>query len=160
MRDAVFNALSGRFFYGWTILGVAALGIFASGPGQSHTFSVFIAPISEDLGVTPAAVATAYAAATLVAAFGLPFMGRLTDKHGPRRMTLWVTLVHSVQQLQLTIRDDGQGFDQSQSAPTGHYGVAGMNERASVIGGTLQIESVLREGTTVQLVVLLKESKS
>lgn len=93
MRDAVFNALSGRFFYGWTILGVAALGIFASGPGQSHTFSVFIAPISADLGVTPAAVATAYAAATLVAAFGLPFMGRLTDKHGPRRMTLWVTLV-------------------------------------------------------------------
>lgn len=93
MRDAVFNALSGRFFYGWTILGVAALGIFASGPGQSHTFSVFVAPISADLGVTPAAVATAYAAATLVAAFGLPFMGRLTDKHGPRRMTLWVTLV-------------------------------------------------------------------
>ena len=93
MRDAVFNALSGRFFYGWTILGVAALGIFASGPGQSHTFSVFVAPISADLGVTPTAVATAYAAATLVAAFGLPFMGRLTDKHGPRRMTLWVTLV-------------------------------------------------------------------
>ncbi|MEM7534595.1 MAG: sensor histidine kinase [Chloroflexota bacterium] len=73
--------------------------------------------------------------------------------------TLWVTLVHSVQQLQLTIQDDGQGFDQSQSAPTGHYGVAGMNERASVIGGTLQIESVLGEGTTVQLVVLLREIK-
>ena len=92
MRDAVFGALSGRAFYGWWILGVAALGIFASGPGQSHTFSVFVAPISADLGVSPAAVATAYAAATLVAAFGLPFMGRLTDRHGPRRMTLLITL--------------------------------------------------------------------
>ena len=58
MRDAVFNALSGRFFYGWTILGVAALGIFASGPGQSHTFSVFVAPISADLGVTPTVFST------------------------------------------------------------------------------------------------------
>lgn len=88
MREAVYGALSGRVFYGWWILGVAALGLFASGPGQSHTFSVFVAPIAADLGVTPAAVATAYAAATLVAAFGLPLMGKLTDKHGPRRMML------------------------------------------------------------------------
>lgn len=88
MREAVYGALSGRMFYGWWILGVAALGLFASGPGQSHTFSVFVAPIAEDLGVTPAAVATAYAAATLVAAFGLPLMGKLTDRHGPRRMML------------------------------------------------------------------------
>ena len=90
-RDGAFTALSGRGFYGWWILGVAALGIFASGPGQSHTFSVFVAPIAEDLGVTPAAVASAYAVATMIAAFGLPFMGRLTDRHGPRRMTLIVT---------------------------------------------------------------------
>jgi MFS family permease len=91
-RDGAFTALSARGFYGWWILGVAALGIFASGPGQSHTFSVFVAPISEDLGVTPAAIASAYAVATMAAAFGLPFMGRLTDRHGPRRMTLIVTI--------------------------------------------------------------------
>ncbi|MEX2518473.1 MAG: MFS transporter [Paracoccaceae bacterium] len=90
MRCATFDALSARGFYGWWILGAAALGLFASGPGQSHTFSVFIAPISADLGVTPAELATAYAAASLVAAFGLPLMGRLTDRHGPRRMTLLI----------------------------------------------------------------------
>ncbi|MDH3669109.1 MAG: MFS transporter [Paracoccaceae bacterium] len=92
-RDGAFAALSGRVFYGWWILGVAALGLFASGPGQSHTFSVFVEPISADLGVSTAAIATAYAAATMAAAFGLPFMGRLVDRHGPRRMTLIVTLV-------------------------------------------------------------------
>jgi MFS family permease len=90
-RDGAFAALSTRGFYGWWILGVAALGLFASGPGQSHTFSVFVAPIAEDLDVTPAAIASAYAVATMVAAFGLPFMGRLTDRHGPRRMTLIAT---------------------------------------------------------------------
>ena len=92
MRETVFTALSRKGFYGWWVLGAAALGIFASGPGQSHTFSVFIAPISADLGVSPADIATAYAAATLIAAFGLPYMGRLTDRHGPRRMLLWIAL--------------------------------------------------------------------
>lgn len=93
MRDTVYGALSGRGFYGWWVLGAATLGLFASGPGQSHTFSVFIGPISADLGYTPAELATAYAAATLVAAFGLPFAGRLTDRHGPRRMMLTIGLL-------------------------------------------------------------------
>ncbi len=91
-RDGAFAALGRRAFYGWWILGVAALGLFASGPGQSHTFSVFVEPIAQDLGVSTAAIATAYAAATLAAAFGLPFMGRLVDRHGPRQMTIAVTL--------------------------------------------------------------------
>ena len=83
--------------------------------------------------------------------------------------TLWVTLTHSIrenqtgqdqtEQIQLIIRDDGQGFDPSQTIPTGHYGVAGMKERASVIGGTLQVESSLGEGTTVQLVVPLRGAR-
>jgi len=92
VRDGAFAALSARVFYGWWILGVAALGIFASGPGQSHTFSVFVRPISAELGITPAAVASAYAVATMAAAFGLPLMGKLVDNYGPRRMTLVVSL--------------------------------------------------------------------
>lgn len=77
-----------------------------------------------------------------------------------RAKTLWVTLMHSAAQLQLRIQDDGQGFDQSHLAPFGHYGVAGMKERAHVIGGTLQVESSVGKGTTVQLVVPLREIKS
>ncbi len=73
------------------ILAVAHLGVFASGPGQSHTFSVFVGPISADLGISSATIATAYGLATLVAAFCLPYMGRLVDRQGPRHMTLIVT---------------------------------------------------------------------
>ncbi len=90
IRDAVFASLSRRFFYGWSVLGVAGLGIFASGPGQSHTFSVFVGPIGAELGVSSAAIASAYGLATLAAAFLLPQMGRLVDRHGPRFMTLLV----------------------------------------------------------------------
>ena len=66
------------------MLAVASLVMFASGPGQSHTFSVFLLPISEDLGISRTSVSSAYAFATLVAAFGLPHVGRLVDRHGVR----------------------------------------------------------------------------
>ena len=66
------------------MLAVASLTMFASGPGQSHTFSVFLLPISEDLGISRTSVSSAYAFATLVAAFGLPQIGRLVDRHGVR----------------------------------------------------------------------------
>lgn len=90
MRERLFDALNRRAFYGWTILAVAGLGIFASGPGQSHTFSVFVGPIGRDLGLSNGAIASAYGFATLCAAFLLPAMGRLVDRHGPRRMSLIV----------------------------------------------------------------------
>ncbi len=73
-----------RFFYGWVIVAIASLGIFVSGPGQSHTFSVFIDPISQDLGISKSWIATAYGSATLAAAFLLPQTGRLVDRFGAR----------------------------------------------------------------------------
>lgn len=75
-----------KFFYGWVIVGVASFGVFSSGPGQSHTFSAFIGPISSELGISSATIATAYGLATLAAAFALPYMGRLVDRYGPRTM--------------------------------------------------------------------------
>jgi MFS family permease len=89
-RDALALRINHRFFYGWVALAVAALMMFASGPGQSHTFSVFIAPISEDLGISRTSVSSAYAGATLVAAFGLPYVGRLVDRFGVRSVVLVV----------------------------------------------------------------------
>lgn len=90
-RDAMTLGINRHFFYGWVIVAVGTAGIFASGPGQSHTFSVFLGPIGEDLGVSGTAVALAYTIATLVAAAGLPLMGRLIDRFGPRRMVLVVS---------------------------------------------------------------------
>ena len=92
MRETAVATSRGRFFYGWTIVAVACLGIFASGPGQSHTFSVFIDPIGRDLGITSAAIALAYGLATLAAALALPQVGRLVDRYGPRNTLVCVII--------------------------------------------------------------------
>ncbi len=75
------------------MLGVGGLAVFASGPGQSHIFSVYITPISDDLGISRTSIASAYAAATLLAAFGLPYVGRLIDRVGVRRVALSVAVL-------------------------------------------------------------------
>ena len=90
---AVAERLSGDRFYGWVMVAVASLCIFASGPGQSHTFGAFNALIAQDLGLGLTEVASAYGVATTVAAFMLPFFGRLVEKFGPRKSLFAVSVL-------------------------------------------------------------------
>ncbi|MEE8545518.1 MAG: MFS transporter [Alphaproteobacteria bacterium] len=92
-RGLVFRHTSRRLFYGWVILAAAAVSFFASGPGQSHTFGVFIGPIGDELGLSGTAIASAYALATLAAALALPRLGRLVDRYGVRRTLVVVALL-------------------------------------------------------------------
>jgi signal transduction histidine kinase len=66
------------------------------------------------------------------------------------------------QQLVLTIRDDGVGFDTRLIEPSlpGHYGLIGMRERAAQIGGQLNIVSEAGRGTTVELKLPLSPAAS
>lgn len=50
----------------------------------------------------------------------------------------------------LTIRDYGQGFNTTLLNQTEGLGIAGMQERASLTGGTLSVASIIGEGTTIQ----------
>ncbi len=91
-RESIVAASNGRFFYGWVIVAIGSLGLLASGPGQSHTFSVFLDPIGKDLGISNASLASAYGIATLAAAFLLPHMGRLIDKMGARKALVLIVI--------------------------------------------------------------------
>ena len=51
---------------------------------------------------------------------------------------------------QLTVEDDGVGFDVN-SQHAGHWGIQGMRERAQLVGGRLLIKSKRHHGTTIQL---------
>ena len=93
MRENVLKYCNTKFFYGWIIVGVANLGIFSSGPGQSHTFSVFLDPISKDLELSNSSIASAYGLATLIAAFLLPYMGKIIDKYGPRISLIIISII-------------------------------------------------------------------
>lgn len=56
-------------------------------------------------------------------------------------------------EIEVTVRDDGQGFDArerfEQAVSEGHYGVAGMQERAGEIDGTVEVRSAPGDGTEV-----------
>ena len=61
---------------------------------------------------------------------------------------LEVQLAGDEEKMALVIRDDGQGFDVAAAEQGGHYGLAGMRERAALVGGKRD-----RPGTTVRLTV-------
>ena len=96
MRKNILNYVNTKFFYGWIIVGIANIGIFSSGPGQSHTFSVFVEPISQDLQLSSASIASAYGLATLIAAFLLPYMGKIIDRYGARVSLIIISIILGV----------------------------------------------------------------
>ena len=76
------------------------------------------------------------------------------EKHA-RARHVTVDLAKPGDFVQLTIQDDGRGFD-----PDHHrvrrkgkagFGLLGMRERAAYAGGTLTVKSVLRAGTEIEI---------
>jgi ligand-binding sensor domain-containing protein/signal transduction histidine kinase len=64
---------------------------------------------------------------------------------------IFVNLVFDARRVQLSVRDDGRGFDNqvAGNGRAGHFGLIGMRERAEQIGGTLSIHSSEGSGTEV-----------
>src|SRR3954470_7934906 len=54
------------------------------------------------------------------------------------------------QNMMLTIRDDGQGFDAQAHARPSRYGMTTMKERVMAAGGHLEVESAPGKGTTLR----------
>jgi len=63
---------------------------------------------------------------------------------------VWITARLEDGWLELSIRDDGSGFDVEQTQESGHvFGILGMQERAHLLGGECEIHSAPGQGTTV-----------
>jgi ligand-binding sensor domain-containing protein/two-component sensor histidine kinase len=64
---------------------------------------------------------------------------------------IFVNLVFDARRVQLSVRDDGRGFDEQAAGNghAGHFGLIGMRERAEQIGATLSIHSSAGAGTRV-----------
>ena len=73
--------------------------------------------------------------------------------------TLRVALQYDSSSLTLTVADDGRGFDPTQ-VNNARYGLKGLHERAEMIGAALHVDSALKTGTTIQLVVPLVEMEN
>lgn len=81
------------FFYGWLIVAVATLGICFSIPGQTMGVSVFTDILMEELGLTRLQLSSAYCVGTMVSGFSLPWLGRVFDVLGARKMVVYSSLV-------------------------------------------------------------------
>jgi ligand-binding sensor domain-containing protein/signal transduction histidine kinase len=68
-----------------------------------------------------------------------------------RAQRIFVNLIFDARRVQLSVRDDGLGFNDhvSENGRTDHFGLVGMRERAEQMGGTLSIRSTEGSGTEV-----------
>lgn len=71
--------------------------------------------------------------------------------HHANAQRMDVHLIAGNGRVRLVVCDDGSGFETDHLSPTGHYGIAGMKERAALAGGTLEINAGAGQGTTVLL---------
>ncbi len=76
-------------------------------------------------------------------------------KHA-RAEKISMTLIAKEQRISLSVQDDGSGFDpesvaQQTNTSSGHFGLAGMNERVRLLGGNLCILSEPGTGTSIEV---------
>ncbi|HEX6768339.1 MAG TPA: MFS transporter [Candidatus Binatia bacterium] len=78
------NSTPSRFFYGWYIVAVGILVNIAGTFAFSSTLSIFLKPITEELGVTRGAFSLIRTFEIGVAALIVPLLGPWIDRHGGR----------------------------------------------------------------------------
>ena len=83
-------------FYGWVALAMAALGTYAATGVAQVVIGGVQSLIFEDLGWERSTIAFAVTAGTWASGALTPFIGRLADKHGPRRLMPPAALVVGV----------------------------------------------------------------
>ena len=117
-------------FYGWVIAGIGTFSLIMTSPGQSYVVSIFIEYFIADLGISRSIVSTLYTAATLAGSFALPFVGRLIDGYGPRRMVTGIALLFGVACLGMGMIQNvimlGLGFFAIRLLGQGSLGLAGI----------------------------------
>ena len=76
------------FFYGWVIVFAATIGSIFSIPGQTMGFSVFTDVLIDELGLSRVQLSLAYCLGTVASGLTLPWLGRVLDLWGERRMAV------------------------------------------------------------------------
>jgi MFS family permease len=83
------GAKRGKLFFGWYIVGVGVLVHIAGTFAFSSTLSIFLKPITEELGVTRGAFSLIRTFEIGVAALIVPLLGPIIDRHGGR----WILVI-------------------------------------------------------------------
>ena len=83
----------GGVYYGWVVLGVAALAMVGTLPGRTQGLGLITEPLLRDLGLGRVAYAQINLVATLIGALGCFGIGRLLDRYGSRSVLTVLALL-------------------------------------------------------------------
>lgn len=93
-----------KIFYGWWIVFVAGIGLFMGyGPIISFTFGVFLKPLTEEFGWSRGQISLAFSLSLLVMSFVFPFVGRLVDRFGARKVIVPSVLFFGIGLMSLSL---------------------------------------------------------
>ena len=87
---------TGRIFYGWWIVAVGVLTQIAGVFSLSSTLSIFLKPVTEDLGISRGAFSLVRTGEILVGALIAPFVGPVIDRRGGRKLIVAGAIIASV----------------------------------------------------------------
>lgn len=81
----------------WTVVVGSLLALTTSaGAVMAFTFSLFIAPLTQEFQWSRATISLGFSTMTLTLALAAPFIGRLLDRHGIRRTLMWIIPLFSL----------------------------------------------------------------
>jgi len=92
-KFSVVNPNKSPIYYGYVVLIMGTIGIFASIPGQTVGVSVFTDPLKDALGLTRNQFSNAYMIGTFMSSFFVTKSGVLFDKFGARYVAFSATLI-------------------------------------------------------------------
>lgn len=77
-----------RVFYGWVIVGACFLFLLLFAGAGYYSFSIFIRPLEAEFGWSRASISLSMSIQFLVSGLFSPFVGRIVQSRGPRRLIL------------------------------------------------------------------------
>ena len=79
--------------------------------------------------------------------------GILNAVRHSRATELHLSLKKTPEGCEAALRDNGVGFDPTRTEGSSHYGLKGMSERVSKIGGELTVKTAPKKGTEIKITV-------
>ena len=96
LNSATLNLRRGKFFYGWYIVGTGFLANIASSFALASTLSIFLKPLTAELGVSRGVFSLLRSGEGVIGAVVAPFVGTLVDRHGGRWLIVIGTAIVAV----------------------------------------------------------------
>ena len=84
LNPAALTSNRRKFFYGWYIVGTGFLANIASSFALASTLSIFLKPLTAELGVSRGVFSLLRSGEGIIGAAIAPFVGTLVDRHGAR----------------------------------------------------------------------------